>query len=51
MNFTYLEKYPKFQKLYTYCTEAEEFALTKPNISATSARKGMLCAVVCTMMN
>ena len=41
MNFTYLEKFPKLNKLCGYCKEAEEFALTKPNISATSARKGM----------
>ena len=41
MNFDFLKPFPKFNKLYTYCSEAEEFALTKPNISATSARKAM----------
>lgn len=41
MNFKYLEAFPQFQKLYEYCTEAEEFAVVKPNISATSARKAM----------
>ena len=41
MNFTYLDKFPKLNKLYEYCTEAEEFAAIKPNISVTSARKAM----------
>ncbi|MBQ1947592.1 MAG: DEAD/DEAH box helicase family protein, partial [Clostridia bacterium] len=41
MNFTYLEKYPKFQKLYTYCTEAEDLAVKYPSASATGARKAM----------
>ena len=41
MNFTYLEKYPKFQKLYTYCTEAEDLAVKYPSLSAASARKAM----------
>lgn len=41
MNFSYLEAFPKFRKLYEYCVEAEEFVATKPNISATSARKAM----------
>ena len=41
MNFTYLEKFPKFKKLHEYCTEAEEFAISKPSISAVSSRKAM----------
>ena len=41
MNFTYLNAFPEFKKLSGYCTEAEEFAISKPNISATSARKAM----------
>ena len=41
MNFNYLRTFPDLKKLYTYCAEAEEFALTKPNISATAARKAM----------
>lgn len=41
MNFKYLEAFPKFKKLYEYSLEAEEFAITKPNISAASARKAM----------
>ena len=41
MNFKFLQPFLKLRKLYEYCCEAEEFALTKPNISATSARKGM----------
>ncbi len=41
MNFDFLKLLPDLKKLYDYCTEAEEFALTKPNISATSARKAV----------
>ena len=41
MNFAYLKDAPDFAQLYTYCCEAEEFALSKPNISVTSARKAM----------
>ena len=41
MNFSYLEHQTEFSALYTACREAEEFALTKPDISATSARKAM----------
>ncbi len=41
MNFTYLEKFPELKKLHDYCSEAEEFALSKPNISAASARRAM----------
>lgn len=41
MNFSYLDAFPKFKKLQEYCEEADEFAVGKPNISATSARKAM----------
>ena len=41
MNFDYMKNAPDFALLYTYCCEAEEFALSKPNISVTSARKAM----------
>lgn len=41
MNFKFLQPFLKLRKLYDYCCEAEEFALNKPNISATSARKAM----------
>lgn len=41
MNFDYMKNAPDFAQLYTYCCEAEEFALLKPNISVTSARKAM----------
>ena len=41
MNFDYLKNIPDLSKLYDYCSEAEEFVLTKPSISATSARKAM----------
>lgn len=41
MNFDYMKNAPDFAQLYTYCCEAEEFALSRPNISVTSARKAM----------
>ena len=41
MNFEYLKSFPDFSKLYDYCAEAEEFAVSKPNISATASRKAM----------
>ena len=41
MNFDYLKAFSDLKKLYDYCSEAEEFALRKPNISASSARKAM----------
>ncbi len=41
MNFDFLKPFSDLRKLYEYCEEAEEFALSKPNISATSARKAM----------
>ena len=41
MNFDYMKNAPDFEQLYIYCCEAEEFALCKPNISVTSARKAM----------
>lgn len=41
MNFSYLENQTDLESLYTSCRESEEFALTKPDISATSARKAM----------
>ena len=41
MNFSYLQKFGEFNKLYGYLEEAESFAQSRPNISATSARKAM----------
>lgn len=41
MSFVYLKSFPAFSQLLTYCREAEDFALSRPNISATSARKAM----------
>ena len=41
MNFDFLKPFPDLLKLYNYCVEADEFALSKPNISASSARKAM----------
>lgn len=39
MNFSYLKKYPRFNKLRSFCEDAESFAISNPNISAISARK------------
>ena len=41
MNFSYLQKFGEFNKLYGFLEDAESFALSRPNISATSARKAM----------
>lgn len=41
MNFTFLESLPGLTSFYDYCREAEQFALTHPDISITAARKGM----------
>lgn len=41
MNFTYLEKFPKLNKLCGYCTEAEDLAVKYPSPSCASARKAM----------
>lgn len=41
MNFAYLKAFPELKKLSSYCSEAEEFVISKPSISATSARKAM----------
>ena len=41
MNFDYMKNAPDFAQLYNYCSEAEEFAISRPNISVTAARKAM----------
>ena len=41
MNFSYLKQFKDMQMLYKYCEEADEFAVTKPDISAASARKAL----------
>lgn len=41
MNFSYLKKYPRFNRLRNFCEDAESFVIAKPSISATSARKAM----------
>ncbi len=41
MNFGFLKPFGDLKKLYEYCSEAEEFAVSKPSISSTSARKAM----------
>lgn len=41
MNFSYLKNYPDLTALYNYCTEAEAFAVSNPDISITAARKAI----------
>lgn len=41
MNFSYLKQFKDMHMLYKYCEEADEFAVTKPDISAASARKAL----------
>ena len=41
MNFEFLKPLVMIRPFYVYCTDAEEFALTKPDISCASARKAI----------
>jgi len=41
MNFDFLKPIADMKKLYSFCNEAEEFALTNPNISVGQARKAV----------
>ena len=41
MNFDFLKPLPNLNRLREYCGEAEEFVESRPNISATAARKAM----------
>lgn len=41
MNFSYLKDRVEFEYLYNACREAEQFALSKPDVSALSARRAM----------
>ena len=41
MNFAFLKEYPDLKKLNEFCEDAEIFAISHPNISATSARKAL----------
>lgn len=41
MNFSYLKNQPELEFLDNACREAEEFALSKPDMSALSARRAM----------
>ena len=40
-NFSFLKAYPQFAELTEYCEDAEAFALTKPILSAISARNAL----------
>ncbi len=41
MNFDFLKPFPDLKKFHGYCAQAEEFVLSNPNVSATSARQAM----------
>ena len=41
MNFDFLKPLQDMKKLYDYCSEAEEFVISKPNISVGDARKAV----------
>lgn len=41
MNFEYLLKIKELNELYIFCNDAEEFVLTRPDISATQSRKAL----------
>ena len=40
-NFSFLKKFPQFEELTTYCEDTEAFVLTKPVLSAISARNAL----------
>ena len=40
-NFSYLKQYPQFEELSTYCEDAESFAISRPGLSAMSARNAL----------
>ena len=40
-NFSFLKKLPQFEELTTYCEDTEAFVLTKPVLSAISARNAL----------
>lgn len=41
MNFDFLKGNPDFKKLYHFCSEAENFVVSQPDISAASSRKAL----------
>ena len=41
MNFSFLEPIKELAPFYSYCQEAESFALSHPDISITASRKAM----------
>ena len=41
MNFDFLKPLTMIRPFFTYCSDAEEYALTKPDISCASARKAI----------
>lgn len=40
-NFSYIKKYPQFEELSTYCEDAESFVISRPGLSAMSARNAL----------
>ena len=41
MNFSYLKEIKELNKLYSFCKDAEDFALNRPSLSIVSSRKAM----------
>jgi type I restriction enzyme R subunit len=41
MNFAYLSYHEEFKSLYLFCKDAEEFVLSRPDISASQSRKAL----------
>ena len=45
MNFDFLNNRFLFKKLYAFCKDAEEFVISRPELSAISQRKALECGV------
>lgn len=45
MNFDFIKNNSFFKQLYSFCNDAEEFVLSRPELSAISQRKALECGV------
>lgn len=45
MNFDFLKGRYLFKQLYNFCSDAEEFVISRPELSAVSQRKALECGV------
>ena len=45
MNFDFLKDRFLFKQLYAFCKDAEEFVISRPELSAISQRKALECGV------